>query len=326
MDKFLSCDWGTSSFRLRLVNASDAEVRKEIVTPDGIADTHQRWLKESGLHEDRLSFYLQYLLQQIRKLGEEAQMDLAGLPVMLSGMASSSIGMLELPYKELPLGIDGSDISTHSIERSAKFPHHLIIISGARTGDDVLRGEETLLIGCGIPDSTESSLCIFPGTHSKHIQVVKGKAVSFKTYLTGELFDLLSTKSILSNSVERNDQQEKKANDFFRRGIEKGLSGNLLNIVFHVRTNQLFNKNSRTDNYHYLSGLLIGAELKDVQNSLNSIVLVSGDSLKRNYEQGLEVLGFRNPVAFIDASKALVKGQLTIYHQLKRKLNNGILN
>ena len=319
MDKFLSCDWGTSSFRLRLVNAANAEVRKEIFTPDGIAGTHQRWLKEGGLHQDRLSFYLEYLLEQIRKLGEENHLDLVGLPVMLSGMASSSIGMLELPYKELPLKIDGSDIPTHRIERSAKFPHQLIIISGVRTGDDVLRGEETLLIGCQISTRTESSLCIFPGTHSKHIQVVQGQAVSFKTYLTGELFDLLSTKSILSNSVERTDLHDEQADDFFRRGIKKGLSGNLLNIVFHVRTNQLFNKSSRTDNYHYLSGLLIGAELRDIQNSPDSIVLVSGDFLKRNYERGLEILRPGKSVQFMSADEALVKGQLSVYRSIENR-------
>ncbi|HET9278624.1 MAG TPA: 2-dehydro-3-deoxygalactonokinase, partial [Flavitalea sp.] len=236
MDKFLSCDWGTSSFRLRLVNVADEKVFKEIVTADGIAGTHQRWLNEGGLTEKRLSFYREYLLEQVKRLGEEAQSDLSGLTVMLSGMASSSIGMIEIPYRELPVKIDGSDITTHVIEQSTSFPHKLIVISGLKTADDVLRGEETLLIGCDIADSKEKSLCVFPGTHSKHIQVVRGEAVSFKTYLTGELFDLLSTRSILSNSVERNNLDEHQANDFLRQGIVEGASGNMLNTVFHVRT------------------------------------------------------------------------------------------
>ena len=320
MDKFLSCDWGTSSFRLRLVNVADAVVCKEILNQDGISAIHQRWLKESGSNEARQSFYLQYLLEQIKKLEAEVQQDLAGLTVMLSGMASSSIGMIELPYKELPLAMDGSDIPTHRIEPSKIFPHEVLVISGARTDDDVLRGEETLLIGCNIPGRRESSLCIFPGTHSKHIHVVNGKAVSFKTYLTGELFDLLSTKSILSNSVERNDLHDEQEYDFFRRGIKEGSSGNLLNIVFHVRTNQLFDKNSRTANYHYLSGLLIGAELKDISNPSESIFLVSGNSLKKSYEQGFEILGFRNSVEFINAGKALVQGQLSIFQSLQNRI------
>ena len=315
MDKFLSCDWGTSSFRLRLVNVADEKVFNEIVTSDGIAGTHQRWLKESGRNEDRLSFYRKYLLEQIKKLGEEAHSDLSGLDLMISGMASSSIGMIELPYKELPLKIDGSDFFTHIIEQSKNFPYKLIIISGMRTGDDVLRGEETLLAGCNIADSREKSLCVFPGTHSKHIEVVNGGAVSFKTYMTGELFDLLSTRSILSNSVERNNLDEDHIDDFFRKGIEEGASGNLLNTVFHVRTNQLFDKNTRAQNYHYLSGLLIGAELQNLQDSSHqSVFLVSGYSLKKNYEQAIQVLGFRNSMQCINADKAFVKGQLRIYH------------
>ncbi|HKH61530.1 MAG TPA: 2-dehydro-3-deoxygalactonokinase [Flavitalea sp.] len=319
MDKFLSCDWGTSSFRLRLVNVADEKVCKEIVTADGIAGTHQEWLKESALNEERLSFYQGFLLKQIKRLGVEAQANLAGVTVIVSGMASSSIGMIELPYKELPLKIDGSDIPTHIIEQSTKFPHKLIVISGARTGDDVLRGEETLLIGCDIADLKEKSLWVFPGTHSKHIQVVKDEAVSFKTYLTGEVFDLLSTRSILSNSVERNNLNEEQTNNFFRRGIVEGASGNLLNTVFHVRTNQLFNKNTRAQNYHYLSGLLIGAELKDIQDSSESVFLVSGDSLKKNYQQGIEMLGFRNSVQCINADKAFVKGQLRIYQSFRSR-------
>lgn len=314
MDKFLSCDWGTSSFRLRLVNVADEKVFKEIVTSDGIAGTHQRWLKESGLSEERLSFYRRYLLEQIKRLGEEAQSDLSGLNLMLSGMASSSIGMIELPYKELPMKIDGSDFPTHIIERSTNFPHKLIVISGVRTGDDVLRGEETLLAGCDIANSGERSTCIFPGTHSKHIQVVNGEAVSFKTYLTGELFDLLSTRSILSNSVDRNNMDDDQANDFFKQGVVKGAAGNLLNTVFHVRTNQLFDKNTKAQNYHYLSGLLIGTELQDLQDSSDPILLVSGDSLKKNYEQAIQVLGFRNSIQCINADKAFVKGQIRIYH------------
>ncbi|HET9280050.1 MAG TPA: 2-dehydro-3-deoxygalactonokinase, partial [Flavitalea sp.] len=91
---------------------------------------------------------------------------------------------------------------------------------------------------------------------------------------------------------------------------------NLLNTVFHVRTNQLFDINTKAQNYHYLSGLLIGAELKDLQDSSEFVFLVSGDSLKKNYEQAIGILGLRNLIC-INADKALVKGQLRIYKSIR---------
>src|SRR5262245_12577368 len=100
-------------------------------------------------------------------------------------MASSSIGMIEVPYKETQFKADGSDLKVKKIDRSKDFEHDTFIISGARTNNDVMRGEETQLAGCK-DTGDKKSLYIFPGTHSKHILVKKGIAVSFKTFMTGE--------------------------------------------------------------------------------------------------------------------------------------------
>ena len=313
MDKFLSCDWGTSSFRLRLVDTSTLKIICSISGTDGIAVTYQRWLQENGKENERFSFFRLFLVDQIKKLASVVDEDLQGIPLVISGMASSSIGMKELPYRELPFKSDGSDIVVQTTGPGESFPHELIIISGAKTGDDVLRGEETLVIGAEVSQSDYESIYILPGTHSKHVRVVNGEAVSFKTYLTGEFFDLLSTKSILANSVERTQLPVEDFDEFFNRGIRDGSSANLLNIVFHVRTNQLFRKNSPSENYHYLSGLLIGSELNDLDDSkAGSIVLVAAESLRRQYELGLRLLSPGANLKFIDADEALVKGQLRI--------------
>src|SRR5688500_2303075 len=136
-DFFLSCDWGTSSFRLRLVKINGLHVTAEEVNDNGIADTFNNW-KEKKQHEsERIAFYLSYLDQQIRKLEQQVGFSLNELPLLVSGMASSSIGMMELPYKSIPFKTDGSDLTIEIIESSRDLRNRIIIISGTRTHDDV---------------------------------------------------------------------------------------------------------------------------------------------------------------------------------------------
>src|SRR5687768_10726007 len=102
MERFLSCDWGTSSFRLRLVSTHGLKVLAEERNSDGIAATFKKWEHENDDEHKRLFFYRAYLLEQIKGLESLVHHSLEGVPVLLSGMASSTIGMMELPYKELP--------------------------------------------------------------------------------------------------------------------------------------------------------------------------------------------------------------------------------
>lgn len=69
-----------------------------------------------------------------------------------------------------------------------------------------MRSEEVQLIGAveGQKDSAAETGYIFPGTHFKHIYVQRKQVTDFKTYMTGEYFELLSQKNILRESVEKN--------------------------------------------------------------------------------------------------------------------------
>lgn len=317
MDAFLSCDWGTSSFRLRLVQTTGLLVVAEEINSDGIAQIFKKWTAENKPESERLFFYQSHLHAQIKKLEKKAGYSLHELPLLVSGMASSSIGMLTLPYKELPFKTDGSDLNVSVIEPSNRFSNKLILVSGAATGDDVMRGEETLLIGCDA-EASEEGIYIFPGTHAKHIQVGGGVAQHFKTYMTGEFFELLSTKSILSNSIEKDETNNPDfASPHFEKGILEGSASNLLNATFHVRTADLFKKHTRPENNQYLSGLVIGAELKELAQTPSALVLVCGKKLEKKYKQGLMVLGLHKNLKLKNADLALIKGQLRIYEAIK---------
>ncbi|MDP4283171.1 MAG: 2-dehydro-3-deoxygalactonokinase [Bacteroidota bacterium] len=311
MDKFISCDWGTSSFRLRLVETEAQNVLAEVTSQQGIASTHTSW-KNSSL--DRFLFYRSIISAGIKTLSTHSGYSLDNVVVIISGMASSGIGMMELEYKPLPAKTGGDDLLVHPIDPSNDFKHRVIMISGVKSANDVMRGEETMVVGCDVKNSPDERLFILPGTHSKHVSVKSGLIAGCKTFMTGELFDLLSTKSILSASLEKENYLSEITNPNFEKGVKEGAYDNLLNSIFHVRTNQLFNKLNPKENYHYLSGLLIGTELKDLLHiNYSSVTLVSDKKFLLPYSQALHLLEISKSIQHINADKALIKGQTVIY-------------
>lgn len=321
MPEFISCDWGTSVLRLRVADTETMKVFAEVISPDGISATFELW-KQSGKKEnERLLFYQSILSQQIKKLEEQLHLSLQDLPLIISGMASSNIGMLEIPYKEVPFSSGGHDLTIETIEAKQDFKHNILIISGAKTATDVMRGEETQLAGC-LDNNTESDqLFIFPGTHSKHVFVKNGKAEDFKTYMTGEFFELLSKKSILSNVVEKSmGLMQDNTLTSFEKGVEDALHSNILNTSFLVRTNYLFKKLPKAENYYYLSGLLIGTELKELRGSNICVTVVSDEPMSTLYISALRKIGISN-VQHQSANKAIIGGHAKIYHLHKSKVN-----
>jgi 2-dehydro-3-deoxygalactonokinase len=135
--------------------------------------------------------------------------------------------------------------------------------------------------------------------------------------MTGELFDLLSHKSILSASVKKEEGEQNNTNVFFAEGVRKGLTSQLMNSIFHVRTNQLFGKLSPVQNYHYLSGLLIGHELSELsRNRQTPATLVCSATLKNAYMIALEILELSRQVQYKDADVALINGQRKIMSRI----------
>ncbi|MVM38133.1 2-keto-3-deoxy-galactonokinase [Spirosoma sp. HMF3257] len=320
----LGCDWGTSSFRLRLINTPDLQLVGEIVSQEGVAKIFTRW-KANGETKgiSREQFFRVHLQEQINLLAKQLAINLEDIPVVISGMASSSIGMDEVQYATLPFPIDGSLASIKRLDTQPDFAHDIILISGVRTEHDVMRGEETQLIGLlALLDTfqfnTEESILIFPGTHSKHIYIRNQQVTDFQTFMTGEVFNLMSHYSILKDSVEPTglvafDEREL---DAFKCGINESRHSAILNSLFRVRTNQLFNQFSKRQNAFYLSGLLIGDELKSLLKQPDSqLILCSGNNLYELYKQAMIELHLIDRTITISADlidKATMAGQVKI--------------
>ena len=315
--QMLSCDWGTSSFRLRLVDTHSGAIINESVSDEGIRTVYNAWIKAGAAESRRMAFYLAVIDRHIQLLQQKDAGMPEDLPVIISGMASSSIGIKELPYSALPFFTDGKDIEVMQWTKQDFFAHELAIISGASTGKDVMRGEETQLIGCAAGNKSGKQLFIFTGTHSKHVTTEGGAVTDIITYMTGELFSLLAEQSILAASILSAGGDEQENKEAFAQGIKSGQGSSLSHSIFLVRTNQLLDRFSKEANYHFLSGLLIGSELEALsKTAVDSITLVGEARLLAHYLQAFAVLGIAAAVTIADAATATIRGQLTVYRRL----------
>jgi 2-dehydro-3-deoxygalactonokinase len=305
------------------VDAESGKVLTEEKSDQGIAVIFNLWSGSGNLIEEKkVSFYLNIVQQHIKRIEKKINYSLQGVKLIISGMASSSLGFIDIPYSSIPLLVDGSGVQTAFIAAGKDFQHDVLVISGIKSDEDVIRGEETQLIGCIEPLAfIKNEWYIFPGTHSKHISVKDNKVVEFKTYMTGEIFGLLSQKSILKSAVEFDPEPESTLDlSSFIKGVKEARSSNILNAIFKVRTNQLFKLMTNRENFNYLSGLLIGTELNDLKTiDADTINLVCCSNLEIYYRTALQETGISNiklfPPAWVDESA--VRGHHKIGKQLK---------
>jgi 2-dehydro-3-deoxygalactonokinase len=320
---FLSCDWGTTSFRLRLVECGSLRVIAEENSKEGIGATLALWQKAAQPPEHRIEFYLAVIHRHIKKIEAVISTSLDDICIVISGMASSNIGMVELPYKRLPFAADGSDLLTRTLSPTVDFRHATLLISGVKSDDDVMRGEETQLVGSCFSNTPKPQMFLHPGTHAKHVLVENGRAISLKTYMTGEIFSLLSTQSILANSVEEGGILDVPANhEWFERGVRESQQVNVLHAVFLVRTRDLFKQITRKQNYFYLSGLLIGGEFRDLLDRLPDNITLAGEPrLTASYLAALHTLGITQKcsVRSMLGSEVTLNGQ---HAMMKQRLHD----
>lgn len=288
IQRLLCCDWGTSNFRLYLVDIDSQVITAEVAAHNGVAETNNGFSQQATLN--KVDYFRVFLNSQIQRLSKECAIQLAEIPVILSGMASSSIGMVDVPYMKLPFSLNEPALNFEKIPSDALCSHELFVFGGLQSPNDVMRGEEVQLLGLRQTINTNSCVCILPGTHSKHISIENNTVVGFKTYMTGELFQLLSQQSILKNSVEATDTMTNEDQIYFEKGVISGANSNLLHSLFGVRTNKVLHDLASTHNYYYLSGLLIGYELSSLIKEQVEIYLSGASRLAVYYQLALKAL------------------------------------
>lgn len=237
----IGIDWGTTSFRAYRI-ASDGTVRDRRTAHRGILNVPDGRFGQTL--RDEIGLWL--------AAGETR--------VLLSGMIGSRQGWLEAPYLPCPAG--AAELAAAVID--VPFNHATIKLVPGLSGVDgagvaeVMRGEETQIIGAMANLGGVDLVCL-PGTHAKWVRVEDGRIISFTTHMTGEVYAALREHTILGRMM-RDTGADGPA---FDAGVRRsGQPGGLLHHIFGVRSLALAGSLSEADGPAYLSGILIGHELR----------------------------------------------------------------
>ena len=221
-----------------------------------------------------------------------------GVPVVACGMVGSRQGWVEAPYVPVPCTPD----QFTSVRATTKDPTLSVTVIGGIRQDrpaDVMRGEETQISGfLALHPGFDGVICL-PGTHTKWAQISAGEIVSFRTAMTGEMFDLLSNRSVLRHGLG-----DGWSEDAFETAIGDALSRPeaLAAKLFTVRAEGLLNGLDPSEARAHLSGLLIGAELASMRPYWlgQPIAIVGEEGIARIYAAALRLQGASPMVAADD--------------------------
>jgi 2-dehydro-3-deoxygalactonokinase len=217
----------------------------------------------------------------------------ATLPVILSGMIGSRQGWLEAPYLHCPAATGNIVTALARIEHAGR---RIALVPGLSCENggmpDVMRGEETQILGALELAKKDGGVFLLPGTHSKWAGVTQGRIASFRTFMTGEVFGALKEHTILGRLMRDGAPDA----DAFARGVHAGATlgsaGALLNRLFATRTYGLMNRLADTALSDYLSGLLVGAEITEATKQIeNPVTIIASPALAERYTEALRLLG-----------------------------------
>ncbi len=293
---WIAVDWGTSNLRVWAMRASGP-----------VADARS----DQGMGTLEPEAFEPALLDLI-----EPWLGAAPMPVIACGMVGAKQGWAEAPYAAVPCPPVSLATVTPNVQDRRLVVHILPGLSQASPAD-VMRGEETQIAGylADVPEF-DGILCM-PGTHTKWVQVSAGEVVSFRTFMTGEMFALLSTGSVLRHSMD--DHWDDAA---FQDAVRDGLSDPqaLAGRFFGLRAEGLLGAPREGKARARLSGLLIGAELAAAKPYWlgQRIALLGSGRLAGLYADALTGEGAAPEM--VDVTDATLRGLTAAYARLKDRL------
>ncbi|MEX0308638.1 MAG: 2-dehydro-3-deoxygalactonokinase [Tateyamaria sp.] len=286
---WIAVDWGTSHLRAWLMRA-DGSVQDRRSSAQGMSTL------------DRAGF-------------EPALRDLVGdvlpAPVLACGMVGSRQGWAEAPYAAVPC-------APPSAAEAVQVPGTELdvrILPGIKQAKpaDVMRGEETQIAGYLATSPGFDGVICLPGTHTKWVHVSAGEIVSFRTAMTGEMFALLSERSVLRHSMSDGWDA-----DSFSAGVDQSLSRpeGLAAALFSLRAEGLLDGLDGGAARARLSGLLIGAELAAMRPYWlgQQVALIGAEALSAAYASALDAQGV--PCHSAGAEAMTLAGLTAAYTQI----------
>jgi 2-dehydro-3-deoxygalactonokinase len=299
--RLIGLDWGTSSLRAYLYG-DGGRILQEKSAPSGVMHL-ERFIPagEPGIARERLfeSAFADICGDWLAKNSED-------LPVIACGMVGSTVGWREAAYLRTPIGTGELASALTKVIRGGERALQIVpgICEAGEAGKkfpEILRGEETQVAGIlskfDISMQSGELLIGLPGTHSKWVRVHDRQIVSFSTFVTGELYALLTNHSVVAKTQKKCEHMDREA---FRLGLQMArtrngeAAGGLLAAIFSTRSKRVLGELNEEELPDYLSGLLIGDELAGVERILArdgrsltdfSRILIAGDrSLCERYK------------------------------------------
>lgn len=263
---WLALDWGTTNLRAWAMG------------PDGAILAHAT--SDKGMGKLTPDGYEPALLDLTRDW-------IAGpITAIACGMVGARQGWIEAPYATTPCAPTPASFITAPITTPGLTVQ---IIPGIRQDHaaDVMRGEETQIAGfLALNPGWDGVLCL-PGTHSKWAHVSAGEVVSFQTVMTGELFALIGTQSVLRHTVGTDGWNDAAFADALGETLSR--PERMIGRLFSLRAEHLLHGLDGGTARARLSGLLIGAELAATRAYWlgQNIAVIGAGSLSRLYVSAL---------------------------------------
>lgn len=268
MSRWIAVDWGTSFFRAYLIE--NDFVSDKIETNDGM-----KFIKQKNFENKFINLIQKWLVKNKK------------IEVLASGMLGARQGWIEAPYEKAPCNLNNLNYVSPLINDNRL---SLKIFSGVSQSNppDVMRGEETQVAGFFNKNKNfRGSVCL-PGTHSKWIRVNNNFIEKFKTYMSGELFQVISENTVLLHSLK----SEKIEKNEFLNSANKIFQNpeNLTNALFQIRADDLINSRGPVIYKSRLSGYLLGIELLGAKDFWENrdVALIGSKKVMKLYENLLE--------------------------------------
>ncbi|GFE49826.1 2-keto-3-deoxy-galactonokinase [Roseobacter cerasinus] len=290
---WIAVDWGTTNLRAYAMQGATVLARAQ--SDDGMGK-----LSADGFEPALLAL-----------IGAWVEPD--PVPVIACGMVGSRQGWVEAPYRTVPCTPLAETLTRAPTAR----PLDVRVVSGLSQANpaDVMRGEETQVAGfLALNPGWDGVLCM-PGTHTKWVHLSAGEVVSFQTFMSGELFALISTQSVLRHSLDSEGWDA----DAFADAVSNAMSRPeaLAARLFGLRAGNLLQGTQTPVTRATLSGLLIGAELAAARPywlGQNIAILGLGDQA-RAYKEALRPQGVE--AMLVDTEKATLAGLTAAYRNTK---------
>jgi 2-dehydro-3-deoxygalactonokinase len=289
--EWVAVDWGTSN------------VRAWGIAADG-SHTFSRQ-SDRGMGKIGRTDYPAVLAELI---GDSAP---AGTDTVVCGMAGARQGWLEAPYLDTPA--DLTRLATGAVQPDGTgFAVRILpgVCQRSSGHEDVMRGEETQLLGLLALQPGFEGTAILPGTHSKWVEIRGGRIVRFSTAMTGELYEVLSQHSVLRHSFAAGAIDGPEIEDGIAEGMRAGLESPALatSLIFRTRAAALLSGKGADWCSGYLSGLLVGVEIGGHRDWLSGspVPLIGSARFGRLYGAALKLIGVTGTP--VDASDATISG------------------